>query len=87
MANADSFDYVTVQGDGLTVDILVWRRYKRAAYGITELTMDLNPHLAQLHKDNPFLPIGTQVRIPIDAEMIKGTPQAQATVVLWGTAR
>lgn len=86
MANADSFDYVTVQGDGITVDLLVWRRYKRPALGVVELLLDLNPHLAKLHKVSPFLPIGTQVRIPIDSEMIKGMPQPKTTVVLWGSS-
>lgn len=77
-----AYDYVTVQGDLITADILVWRRYRRYAPGILEATLDANPHLAKLHVTSPFLPVGTQVRIPIDLDILKGSPIPK-TVILW----
>lgn len=78
-----AYDYVTVQGDYVTADLLVWRRYRRYAPGILEKLLDVNPHLAKIHKSTPFLPVGTQVRIPIDFAMLKGAPQRKAATVLW----
>ncbi|RZN13904.1 tail protein X [Bradyrhizobium sp. Leo121] len=72
-----SYELVTVTGDFVTADLLVWRRYKTPAYGIVEKLLDANPHLARLHKQSPFLPVGTQVRIPIDSDILRGRPQPQ----------
>jgi phage tail protein X len=83
--NVTSYDLVTVGADRITVDLIVWRRYRNRAPGIIERTLDDNPHLAKVHRYSPFLPVGTQVRIPIDFEILKGSPQVKATVVLWGT--
>jgi phage tail protein X len=81
----DSYDLVTVQGEFVTCDLLVWRRYKMATRGIVEALLDANPHLALLHKQSCFLPIGTQVRIPIDPDVLRGMPQA--TITKYVTAR
>lgn len=81
----ESYDLVTVQGEYVTVDLLVWRRYKQPARGILEATLDANPHLALLHKQSCFLPVGTQVRIPIDPDVLRGMPQATRTTYI--TAR
>lgn len=78
------YDLVTVQGDYVTADLLVWRRYKIPAYGIVEALLDANPHLALLHKDSCFLPIGTQVRIPIDLDILRGRPQPQQIREIYG---
>lgn len=67
-----SYELVTVQGDFITVDLLIWRRYRRPFPGILEATLDANPHLAVIHQSTPFLPINTQVRIPIDPEVLSG---------------
>lgn len=80
-----SYELVTISGEFITVDLLIWRRYRVRAPGIVEATMDCNPHLALLHKESPFLPIGTQVRIPIDPGILSGAPQKRQTVQLWGT--
>jgi phage tail protein X len=82
----ESYDYVTVQGDFVTVDLLCWRRYKIPARGIVELTLEANPHLAPLHKQSCFLPVGTQVRIPIDPEILKERPAPLVTKNIYGTA-
>jgi phage tail protein X len=80
----DSYDLVTVEGDWITLDLIIWQRYKMPAFGIFEIALDKNPHLAKLHKVSPFLPIGTQVRIPIDMNILKGQPQPQKTITLYG---
>jgi phage tail protein X len=76
-------DLITVQGAFITVDLLVWRRYRVRARGIVEITLDINPHLAALHRLSPFLPPGTQVRIPIDPDILRGAPHPTKTVQLW----
>ena len=77
-----AYDYVTVQGDWITADLLVWRRYRIFAHGIVEMLLDVNPHLAKLHKVSPFLPVGTQVRIPIDYDILRGAPSSK-TMIQW----
>ena len=82
----ESYDLVTVQGDYVTVDLLVWRRYKIPARGILELLLEANPHLALLHKESCFLPVGTQVRIPIDPDILSGRPAPLVVKNIYGTA-
>ena len=80
-----SYDIVTVGSDYITADLILWRRYRNRAPGMIERLFDDNPHLAKCHRYSPFLPVGTQLRIPIDYETLSGTPQRKSTVVLWGT--
>jgi len=79
-----SYDLVTVGSDRITVDQIIWRRYRNRARGMVEIFLDHNPHLAKLHRYSPFLPIGTQVRVPIDYEVLRGSPQTKEGIVLWG---
>lgn len=53
---------VTVEGDGLTVSVIVWRRFKRPMLGLVEAIYDLNPGLADLGQT---LPVGTSFDMPI----------------------
>lgn len=78
------YDLITVQGDYVTVDLLVWRRYKIPAEGIVEALLDANPHLALLHRESCFLPAGTQVRIPIDLDILRGRPKPQQIREIYG---
>ncbi len=78
------YDYVTVQGDYITADLLVWRRYRNTAPGIVEKLLDANPHLAKIHQTTPFLPVGTQVRIPIDLNILRGKPTLKPITNIWG---
>lgn len=80
------FELVTVQGDYVTVDLLVWRRYKIPAPGILETLLDSNPHLARLHAQSCFLPIGTQIRIPIDPDILRDRPPPLQIKNIYGTA-
>jgi phage tail protein X len=58
---------VTVEGDGLTVATIVWRRFKRPMPGLVEAIYDMNPGLADL---GLTLPVGTSfdMLIPIPRE-------------------
>lgn len=53
---------VTVEGDGLTVATLVWRRFKRPMPWLVEVIYDQNPGLADLGQT---LPVGTSFEMPI----------------------
>lgn len=77
------YDLITIQGEGITADLLVWRRYRIPAPGILEAMLDRNPQLARIHRTSPFIPVGTQIRIPIDRDILKGQPQPKSTIVLW----
>jgi phage tail protein X len=80
-----SYELVTVQGDYITVDALVWRRYKIPSPGIVEALLEANPHLALLHKQSCFLPTGTQIRIPIDTDILRGRPAPLQIKNIYGT--
>jgi phage tail protein X len=72
-----SAEMIRVAGDGISVDLLIWRKYKRPMPGFLEQVLDINPGLAAL---GPILPIGTVVRFP----NVKPPPVAQLAVVrLW----
>lgn len=79
------YDLVTVESEFITADIVIWRRYRIRSNGILETLLDVNPHLAKLHKYSPFIPVGTQIRVPIDIPIISGAPQPKTSVMLWGT--
>lgn len=53
---------VTVEGDGLTVSTIVWRRFKRPMPGLVEAIYDLNPGLADMGQT---LPVSTSFEMPI----------------------
>jgi phage tail protein X len=77
------FELVQIMGEGVTADLLVWRRYRRPAPGILEIMLDANPQLAYVHRFTPFLPPGIFVRIPIDPDILNGKPQSQPSTGLW----
>jgi len=79
-----SYDVVTVGSDFITADIILWRRYRMRSPGMIERLMDDNPHLAKVHRYSPFLPVGTQVRIPIDYDVMSGVEIKKNQIVLWG---
>lgn len=53
---------VTVGGDGLTLSLIVWRRFHRPMPGLVEQILDLNPGLAD---HSPILPVGVTFEMPI----------------------
>lgn len=54
-------DTVTVQGENILLDLLLWRRYGVRGQGLVVAALELNPGLAGL---GPVLPIGTVVKLP-----------------------
>ncbi|MFI5411284.1 tail protein X [Kaistia sp. UC242_56] len=62
--SATTYETVVVAGDFITIDLLVWRRFKRRTDGLVDRILMSNPELAVA---GPYLPVGTVVKIPIDA--------------------
>ena len=60
---SDPVETYVVETDGLMLDAIIWRRYRRATPGLFEKTLDINQGLAAL---GPIIPRGTVIRIPID---------------------
>jgi phage tail protein X len=78
------YEFFTVEGDYITADLIVWRRYRARTPGLVERMLDDNPRLAKLHRESPFLPLGTQVRIPIDPDLLAMRPRPTEYVILYG---
>lgn len=53
---------VTVEGEFVTVSLIVWRRFKHPMPGLVAEVLDLNPGLADL---GPYLPVGTRFDMPV----------------------
>lgn len=54
-------DAVTIRGEGITLDLLLWRAYGVRGQQLVEEALEANPGLSAL---GPVLPLGTVVRIP-----------------------
>lgn len=74
MATTETYVAAT---DGVAIDSMVWRRFRKPMPGLVERILDLNPGLADL---GPLLPAGTTVVIPIDAPT---GPAVVNVVKLW----
>jgi phage tail protein X len=53
---------IVVTSEGVSVDLVVWQKYRRPMLGLVEQTLDINPGLAGL---GPILPVGTKFRLPL----------------------
>ena len=53
---------VTVEGEFITVSLIVWRRFRRPMPGLVEQIYHMNPGLSEL---GAFLPIGTTLDMPV----------------------
>jgi phage tail protein X len=53
---------VTVEGDALTLSLIVWRRFKKPMPGLLEQILDANPGLAA---SGSFLPLGIIFEMPV----------------------
>lgn len=78
MAYAGNTEVITVEGEGITLALLVWRRFKKQATGYVERVLSINPGLADL---GIFIPVGTKVIFPIDAPENK--TRERNVVQLW----
>lgn len=57
-----AFEDIIIEGEGITVALLVWRRWRAPMPGLVEAIYSMNPGLAAL---GPVLPVGTAVRMPV----------------------
>lgn len=67
---------VSIDREGMTVDLVVWKALGRQDERLVERTLALNPGLAGL---GPILPVGTQLELPD----ISAKPEAIETTRLW----
>jgi phage tail protein X len=74
---SDVIERITVEGDGITVSLLVWRRFRRPMLGLVEAILERNPGLAGL---GPILPVGTVLEIPVPTPR---APQLLDPIRLW----
>jgi phage tail protein X len=73
---AIAYERVVVEGEGLTLSQLIWRRFKVWKPGMVERILDRQGDLAEFI----YLPVGAVVEIPIDPP----TPQRRRAVIqLW----
>lgn len=72
----DTIETYVVESDGVMLDNLLWRRFRRATPGLVERVLDMNPSLAEM---GAGLLAGTTVRVPID----QPSAPAVAVVKLW----
>lgn len=67
---------LTVTSDGTLLDLLLWRRFRRAHVGMVERTLDINPGLSA----NAVLPIGCKVVVELPTTPGRGV---KPVVSLW----
>ena len=77
------FELHKVLTEYVTVDLIIWKRYRSYARGMVELMTDANPQLAYVHRTTPFIPVGTYVRVPIDPALVLGKPPTLPQDNLW----
>ena len=74
---SEVIERITVEGDGITVSLLVWRRFRRPMPGLVEMIFERNPGLAGL---GPILPVGTVFELPVRTPR---APQLLDPIRLW----
>jgi phage tail protein X len=74
---SEVIERITVEGDAITVSLLVWRRFRRPMPGLVEQILDRNRGLADL---GPILPVGTVVDLPVPTPR---APQLLDPIRLW----
>jgi len=78
----DRMEEIQVRGDNIPPDLIMWRRYKRRWRNSLSYFLDANPEVLGHLKTSVFLPVGQWVRLPIDDEVLRGTPQSTVVVRL-----
>lgn len=74
---SEVIERVTVEGDVVTLSLLVWRRFRRPMPGLVETILDRNPGLAGL---GAILPVGTVLDLPVPTPR---EPQLLDPIRLW----
>lgn len=75
---SEHIEQIRVAGDGITVPLLIWRRFREHMPGLAERVWAVNPGLADL---GMFLPVGTVVNMPIPAAVEDSAPASK--IELW----
>ena len=70
---------IIVRGDGITLPVLIWRRFRKPMPGLVEKALDINPGLAA---QGPFLAPGTTILLPI-ADEVETSSEPAARIKLW----
>lgn len=68
---------VTVETEGLSLSVIVWRAARGPHPGLIERVLELNPGLAA---KGPILPVGTVIRIPVERPE---APRPVEPITLW----
>lgn len=71
-------EIITVKSEGLTVSKIIWQFLKRQPLGYLEVVLEANPGLAG---HGAFLPVGTEVILPLDN--IPAVRAERAVITLW----
>ena len=70
---------IVVNADGITLPLLIWRRFRRPMPGLVEKALDINPGLAA---QGPFIVPGTAVLLPIP-DIPEASSEPQGRIRLW----
>lgn len=72
----------TVETEGMTLSLILWRRFRRPTSGILEAVLSHSANQGLADK-GPYLPVGTEVFIPTDVMDEVETDPGDQVVVLW----
>lgn len=61
MPTPNMHETIIVRGEGITLDLILWRRHGVRGQALVADTLSISPGLAAL---GPILPLGTSVTIP-----------------------
>lgn len=70
---------IVVRGEGITLPLLVWRRFRKPMPGTVERALDINPGLAA---KGAYLPVGTEVLMPVPVQP-ETVSEPQGRIRLW----
>lgn len=73
------YETFVVASEGMMLDQIIWRRFRRPMEGVLEAALDLPANIA-LNSIGPILPVGAVVTIPIPST---AAPAADAVFDLW----
>lgn len=74
-----AYETYTVRSEGMTLDLIIWQRFKRPMFGLIEKTLAL-PENQHLEHADVVLPLGTEVTIPIET---RSETEEVSVISLW----
>jgi len=79
----DSWELYMISTEWVTIDMIIWKRYRNRAKGMVELMLDANPQLSWVHRTTPFIPVGVYVRVPVINALVLGKQPLLPQSSLW----